>query len=93
MSGNNYKVGIIGAGAIVETAHLPVLKVLDKTEVVWVYDRNEDRSGLISRMFEVPVIKEEKLAASIAAIDICLLSIPYGARAAYFQICREAFCY
>lgn len=90
MSGGNvYKIGIIGAGEIVETAHLPVLKVLDKAEVIWIFDKNEARCDLISRMFKVPVIKEEELARSIAAIDICLLSIPYGARAAYFQICAE----
>ena len=82
-----YKVGIIGAGAIVESSHVPVLKILPDLVVEWVFDRDIKRSELVSAMFNVPVLDSGNIAAAIAGIDICLITIPYGARRQYIDYC------
>src|ERR1035437_2035058 len=84
-----YKVGIIGAGAIVELSHLPVLKNLDEIEIIWQYDKNAERSEVISKMFRVSSIKEEELEDAIKRIDICLLTVPYGVRKTFIEKCAE----
>jgi len=84
---NNYRVGIIGAGAIVESSHIPVLKVLPGISIQWVYDRDTSRSQLVSKMFRIPVLENEEMEKAIEDIDICLLTIPYGARRKYIELC------
>lgn len=83
-----YKVGIIGAGAIVESNHLPVLKNISNVSVAWVYDQNEGRSLLLSRMYNVPAINGNWETA-LEETDVCLLSIPYGARKPYLEKIAE----
>lgn len=80
-----YKLGIIGAGSIVELSHLPILKNLDQIEVCWQFDKNITRSDIISKMFQVPVLREEQLENAIKEIDICLLTIPYGVRRSFIE--------
>jgi len=84
-----YKVGIIGAGAIVESGHIPVLKVLPGVSIEWIYDRDNSRSGLLSKMFQIPVLANKNVEAAIEDIDICLLTIPYGARREYIEMCAK----
>jgi len=80
-----YKIGIIGAGAIVELAHLPVLKTLKNVDVKWICDINVDNCALLSSMYNVNVIDINLLDNELKNIDICLLTIPYGARPAYIE--------
>lgn len=82
----SYRIGIIGAGSIVENSHLPVLKNIKNIQVAWIYDRNFERSVLLSKMFEVSAIAEKDLLEGIKDIDICLLAIPYGVRRKYIEI-------
>ena len=78
-----YKVGIIGAGKIVENSHLPVLKNLDNVTVEWVYDINPKRTKLLSRMYNVkPISNWEQ---NLSKIDICVITIPYGVRMPYLK--------
>ncbi|TDH23309.1 Gfo/Idh/MocA family oxidoreductase [Segetibacter sp. 3557_3] len=84
-----YKVGIIGAGNIVESSHLPVLQNLPNAEVAWIYDINQNRTGLLSSMYAVQTLggaPEE----GIKNVDICLITIPYGVRQNYYQACSAA---
>jgi predicted dehydrogenase len=80
-----YKVGIIGAGAIVESGHLPALKAIPGISVDWLYDVNPARGKLLSTMYEVPSISESTVQKAIESVDVCLLSIPYGVRMDYIQ--------
>ena len=80
-----HKIGIIGAGAIVELAHLPVLKTLKNVDVKWICDINVDNCVLLSSMYDVKVIDINLLDSALKDIDICLLTIPYGARPTYIE--------
>lgn len=84
------RIGIIGAGQIVEDCHLPVLANLGAVEVKWVTDRRVDRLRLLSKMYRVPHIAIHEIAKQICLVDICLLAIPVGARKEYIEMCAEA---
>jgi Predicted dehydrogenases and related proteins len=79
-----YKVGIIGAGKIVENSHLPVLKNLENVIVEWIYDVNPNRSKLLSAMYGIrPLFKNWE--QEIKSIDVCAITIPYGVRIPYLK--------
>lgn len=82
-----YKLGIIGAGSIVESCHLPILKNLGQIEICWIYDRNEIRSAHVGKMFNISnIIKGNQWQDAIDQVDICLLTVPYGARKEYIEV-------
>jgi len=81
-----FNVGIIGAGAIVESSHLPVLKTLPDVEVKWIYDITDKRKQLLADMYNIATINETDLEEAMGAVDICLLTIPFGARPAYIKM-------
>ena len=83
----NCRIGIIGAGSIVENSHLPVLKNIQAAGISWIYDKNTVRSELISSMYGVPVIDEPSLESAMDDVDVCLLTIPYGVRARFIEMC------
>lgn len=83
------RIGIIGAGSIVENTHLPVLKSNGNISVAWIYDSNIERSKLVSTMYRIPVMQESMLEKGFDEIDICLLAIPYGARLKYIELCAS----
>jgi predicted dehydrogenase len=66
---------------------LPVLKNLEQVEIVWQYDKNEKRSALIEKMFDVKALDEADIQFAIRDIDICLLTIPYGVRKEFIEKC------
>lgn len=88
-SPRKFRVGIIGAGNIVECCHLPVIKNNKSLAVSWLYDVNKHRAEFVSKMFRVPLIQEAQLEASISEIDICLLAVPYGVRKVYLESCSK----
>jgi len=83
----NYKIGIIGAGAIVESSHIPVLKVLPGVTVEWVHDLNNSRTQLMEAMFGTRPLQGKPIDHALNEVDICLLTIPYGARREYIDLC------
>jgi len=80
-----YKVGIIGAGKIVENSHLPVLKNIDNISVEWIYDIDKKRTDLLSEMYKIAPVITNNLEEEISKIDICVITIPYGVRMPYLQ--------
>jgi predicted dehydrogenase len=72
------RVGIIGAGEIVRSIHLPVLRMIPRTEVAWVMDVNEAKARDLAQSFGIP--------GAHASLDRCtdvdavLLATPVGAR-------------
>ncbi|MBS1659719.1 MAG: Gfo/Idh/MocA family oxidoreductase [Bacteroidetes bacterium] len=83
------KIGIIGAGAIVETTHLPAILSLPETGVAWVYDKNETRSSMLSSMYGIPALTGASPDKALKDVDVCLLATPYGVRKPYIDRCRE----
>jgi predicted dehydrogenase len=82
-------IGIIGAGSIVESNHLPAISMLDQAEVKWIFDKNSYRMDLVSAMYGVPGLQGRSVEKAMEEIDICLLAIPYGVRKYYIEICRK----
>jgi predicted dehydrogenase len=82
-------IGVIGAGAVVENSHLPVLMSIPGMTVAWVSDRNAERAGLLSKMYGVRAIDAPDVDAALEAIDVCLLAVPYGARDQYIGMCAQ----
>ena len=81
--------GVVGAGKIVEDAHLPVLNTLPGVEVAWISDREPDRCRLIRKMYGNEVISSDRVLEELEGVDACLLAIPLGARRPYLDRCRE----
>ncbi len=89
VSGQKLKLGIVGAGKIVEDAHLPVLRTLPNVSIAWITDQREDRRELISQMYQIPAVSPEVALHQIQDIDVCLLAIPFGVRREYLDRCVQ----
>lgn len=86
----DYRIGIIGAGSIVESNHLPAIASLSQAEFAWIYDKNAARSAMVSKMYGVPAVEEASFDRVIGEVDVCLLAIPYGTRKPYIDLCRQS---
>jgi predicted dehydrogenase len=84
------RIGIIGAGKIVEDAHLPVLLNLPGVRVAWITDANPARLDLLSRMYRVPALQVDDAVNAIGDLDVCLIAIPIGVRGPYLDACAAA---
>lgn len=87
---NPKRLGIIGAGKIVEDGHLPILMSLNKLKVSWISDSNDERSKLLSKMYAVPHKTLDLAMKSLGDLDLCLIAIPVGARKPYIEACARA---
>ena len=83
------KIGIVGAGKIVEDAHLPVLRTLPDVSIAWISDQRAERRDLLSEMYRIPTITPEGALQQIQDVDVCLIAIPFGARRDYLERCIE----
>jgi len=83
------RIGIIGAGAIVETNHLPAISINGQAEIAWIYDKNPSRAELVSKMYGIPSLGAGPVEDAIADVDVCLLATPYGVRGPYIEACRK----
>ena len=86
---DKFRIGIIGAGSIVEGNHLPAILSLDGAEATWIYDKNPARMALVSRMYGIRPLEGRLPADALGEVDICLLATPYGVRRPYIDLCRE----
>ena len=86
---NNIRIGIIGAGSIVETNHLPAIRSLQGAAIAWVFDKNPQRAHLVSKMYGIPALSGQFQEEALEQVDICLLAIPYGTRKPYMDLCRR----
>lgn len=72
--GEVLKVGIIGAGGIAQSRHIPALQKLEhKAQVVALYDINHEHAKSIAETFSIPHIPEstEELFEIVDAVIIC----------------------
>lgn len=83
------KIGIVGAGKIVEDAHLPVLRTLPGVTIAWISDQRAERRELLSEMYRIPAVTPEAALQQIQDVDVCLIAIPFGARRDYLERCIQ----
>lgn len=75
------RVGVIGAGTIVENIHLPVLANLPGVCVAWVADRSDDRARRMARAFDV----DARPLCETDDADILLVAIPMLGRDCWYE--------
>ena len=78
MERNRFRVGLVGAGNVVESYHLPALGNLPNVELVWVCDRDRDRAESLSRTFGITATYTS--VEECPDVDLVLVGIPVGAR-------------
>jgi predicted dehydrogenase len=84
-----FRVGIVGAGAIVQQFHIPVLRSLDSVGISWVFDRDEATVQKVARVNQIPLGISRGDLSSLPAVDVVLLAVPWGARRSYYEQIRE----
>jgi len=76
MMGKKYRVGIVGAGNIAQSAHLPAYAKMDNVEVVAIADWNLERAQDAAKKFGIPAAFDSVEAlladAEVDYIDICV---------------------
>jgi predicted dehydrogenase len=87
---STYKIGIIGAGSIVENNHVPAIKASGGAIISWIYDKNPQRAELVSKMYGILALSGEWENEWLEQVDTCLLATPYGTRPPYIDACRKA---
>lgn len=83
-------VGIVGAGAITRSVHLPVLKNSPDARIAWVADLDGSAARNVASMFRVPHASIAMDSLSLPACDIALLAVPVHARRPYLQYFANA---
>lgn len=78
-----YDIGVVGAGHISSSAHLPVLANMDNVRIKFIADR-EKRTSL-ARSYGAEAIRVRDDVSILPTCDIVLLAIPVGARAPYIE--------
>ncbi len=75
MPNRKFKVGLIGAGGIVRSVHLPGWKTLPEVEIVAVADINKNSAQKLASEFHIPEVYEDfndlLKNRAIDAVDIC----------------------
>lgn len=82
-------IGIIGAGAVVEGFHLPVLGQVPDVSVSWVTDSDYRRAQAVGHAFGVSAIDIAGNPARLPEADVVLLAIPYRARFPYYPVLAD----
>lgn len=86
---DKFRIGIIGAGSIVETNHIPAINALPDAKIGWIYDRDAARMALVSKMYGVPSLPHGTAGEGLPDVDVWLLATPYGSRKPYIEECRQ----
>jgi hypothetical protein len=87
---DSFRIGIIGAGSIVEGNHLPAIHSLGNAGISWIFDKNPERMALTTKMYGIPSLSDRSMEEALAEVDVCLLATPYGTRKPYIEMCRKA---
>jgi predicted dehydrogenase len=83
------RIGIVGAGAIVQQMHIPVLRCLESPSLLWILDADKGRASKVAQANGIPQAgSAAEDLASLPAVDVILLAVPWGARRAYYEQVR-----
>ncbi len=81
-------VGVIGAGSVASTVHLPVLRSMPDVSLAWIADRDALRARNVARAHRIAHVALARSPGQLPPADVVLLAIPYGARAPYYELLR-----
>ena len=82
-------VGIVGAGAITRSVHLPVLQCLPGAHVAWIADAADAAALEAAEGFGLRAVSLANGIASLPACDVVLLALPLHAREPYMKLFAE----
>lgn len=82
-------VGVIGAGKISTSCHLPVLANTDGVEVEYVADVDGSQAKEVARAFDARAVEVGSGGTRLPASDVALLAVPVGVRESYFEAFGE----
>lgn len=74
--GQRVRVGIVGCGAIVREAHLPVIATHPGVEVVMLCDRDRGNAARIAQEFGLDATVTTDLAHFAGTVDIAIVAVP-----------------
>jgi predicted dehydrogenase len=92
LGNRSVSIGIVGAGEIVTSVHLPVLKNLQGASVVWITDADRGKARSLAKCYQTPICELPDDLTQLPAADVVLLAIPFGAREPYYSALRERGC-
>lgn len=85
-------IGIVGAGQLASTVHLPVIHALDGARVAWVADTARERAAQVGAAYSVPGITIRGGPEELPSADVVLLAVPFGVRDPYYSILARRGC-
>jgi predicted dehydrogenase len=78
-----YRIGIIGAGGIAATMHIPVLRAMSGVQIDWIIDADRARAEKLARLHRTRAAGVDELT-SLSSPDAILLALPLPPRAPYY---------
>lgn len=82
---SRWKVGIVGAGAISDNVHLPVLLADPGVDVRWIMDRSPARAAALARAFRIAARPVE----AELDVDVLLIAVPLVGREEWLERCAK----
>jgi len=79
-----YDIGVVGAGKIASSAHLPVLVNTDRANVQYVADVDKTQVKALSRSYGIDAVVTDD-PADLPECDVALLATPVGVREGYIE--------
>jgi predicted dehydrogenase len=77
--------GVIGAGEIVRSAHLPAMLALQGARVDWIVDRDDHKAKVLARSFGLRQVPLPSTLEALPPADAVLIAVPYGVRPALYR--------
>ncbi len=82
-------VGIIGAGVISTSVHIPVLRAMDGVNIAWIADSRADLAASVARLNHTQPAPIVDGPAGLPKADVVLLAIPLPPRQTYLDYYRD----
>ena len=79
-------IGIVGAGEIVRTIHLPVLSSCEGVRLAYIADKNSRAADFLAKTFRTSAVTVSEDADELPPADVVLLAVPAAARTRYYEL-------
>ncbi len=83
------RIGIIGAGEIATTVHIPVLQNIAEARLEWIADMSRERAVKVASQNGARAVAVDEVASAADDCDVVLLSTALLPRAGYFDMLRD----